>query len=216
MKQIFVIVCILFLVKVASSQEVKINTNFAIETDGTLRVDGNATTWDDLRVTLDKGADAARLKDVGIGGIQIWHFEENRDDAMSFTVQLPHTWKEGSRIYPHIHWMPKSAASGNVEWQFEYSWANYNSSTPEAFPSVSTLTSIGSTGSTSLAHRITSFDDTGGGIDGTGKKISSILICRIRRDAGNVNDTYAGDVGALYFDIHIEINTMGSRSEFSK
>ncbi len=56
-------------------------------------------------------------------------------EAMSFTVQLPHNWKEGTTIFPHLHWMPKAtASSGNVEWNFDYTWANYNSTTPEVIP----------------------------------------------------------------------------------
>ena len=220
MKTLLLIFSALFLLTgltTALGQEVKINHNgtdgLAVEADGTLRADGAATTYDDLRVTLDKGSDAAKLKNI-IGDVQIWHFENNRDDVMSFTVQLPHTYKEGTNIFPHIHWVPTTSGTGNVEWQFEYSWANFNST----FPALTTLTSVGSAGGTALAHKITAFSDggPGEGIDGTGKTISSILLCRIRRDAGQGNDTYSADVGALYFDIHIEVNTMGSRSEYSK
>jgi len=174
--------------------------------------------WDDLRVTLDKGSNAASLEYLsGSSGPQIWYFRNNEGvEAMSFTVQLPHGWKEGSTIHPHLHWLPKSTATGNIEWNFEYSWANYDAVTPEVFPAITTST-VTSTGPfTARAHSITSLTAGNTGIDGTGKKISSILICRIWRNSSNSNDTYSADAGVLFMDFHIQIDGYGSHQEYIK
>ena len=53
------------------------------------------------------------------------------------------------------------------------------------------------------------------GIDGTGHTISSILICRIKRVAAQT-DNYASGIAILDFDIHYEIDTIGSRQELVK
>jgi len=52
-------------------------------------------------------------------------------------------------------------------------------------------------------------------ISGTGKKISSMLICSLTRDVGVAND-YADDAYFLEADFHYEINTVGSRLEMEK
>jgi hypothetical protein len=188
-----------------------------IEADGSLMFEGNATVWDDLRVSLDKGSSSASLEFVwGSAGPQIWYFRDNEGlEAMSFVVQLPHSWKEGTTIYPHIHWLPKASESGNVEWNLDYSWQNYDAATPLAFPAYTTSTVVISGPFVANTHRITSL--TGGtGLDGTTKKISSVLICRIWRNSSNVADSYRDDAGLLSLDFHFQIDTVGSRAEYVK
>lgn len=176
------------------------------------------TRWDDLRVVLDNGSDAASIGYLsGSSGPQIWYFRDNGTvEAMSFTVQLPHSWKEGTTIYPHLHWVPKSSESGNVEWNFEYTWANYDPVTPQVFPAITTSTVVSTGPFTANSHRITALTSANAGIDGTGKKISSILICRIWRNSANASDTYNDYAGVLFVDFHIQIDGWGSREEYIK
>jgi len=206
------------------TQEVKINHNgtdgFAVESDGTPRLDGAATTWNDLRVTLDKGNSSASFSyAIGSSGPQIYWFVDNTLDAMSFTVQLPHDWKQGTTIYPHIHWMPINNNTGTVQWFLEYTWQNYVSAAPVAFPAITTVNNTQLVASNSQSkHLITALTADNAGIDGTGKNISSILICRIYRNAvsGNTTDTYGGNAGALFVDFHYEVDGLGSHSEYTK
>ena len=179
---------------------------------------GQATRWDDLRVTLDKGSSSATLNYfTGSSGPQIWYFLNNGTvESMSFTVQLPHTWKEGTTIYPHIHWSPKNTASGNVEWNFDYSWVNYDPVTPQIFPAITTSTVVASGPFTGQSHVIHALTPGNVGLDGTGKKMSSILICRIWRNSGNTNDTYGADAGLLFVDFHIQVDGYGSHTEYAK
>jgi len=188
-----------------------------VEADGSLKFEGNATVWDDLRVSLDKGSSSASLEYVwGSVGPQIWYFRNNEGlEMMSFVVQLPHSWKEGTTIYPHVHWLPKTSKTGNLEWNLDYSWQNYDASTPQVFPTYTTSTVVATGPFVANTHRITSL--TGGtGLDGTGKKISSILICRIWRNSSNTADTYNDDAGLLSLDFHYQIDTVGSRAEYVK
>lgn len=181
-----------------------------------------AAKWDDLRVVLDNGTNRATFDYLtGSTGPQIYYFRESAGtDMMSFTVQLPHNWKEGTTIYPHLHWLPKTtAATGNVEWKFDYSWINYDPATPEIFPAITTTTVTATSpagGFTAKAHTITPLTTANAGIDGTGKKISSILICRIWRKADNAADSYAYDAGVLFVDFHIQIDSWGSKLEYVK
>jgi hypothetical protein len=188
-----------------------------IEADGSLMFEGDAVVWDDLRVSLDKGSSSASLEYVwGGAGPQIWYFRDNEGlEAMSFVVQIPHSWKEGTIIYPHLHWMPKASESGTVEWNLDYSWQNYDPTTPLAFPTYTTSTATVAGSFVANTHRITSLTN-GAGLNGSDKKISSILICKIWRNSSNSADTYRDDAGLLSLDFHYQIDTVGSRSEYVK
>lgn len=176
------------------------------------------TRWDDLRVVLDNGSSAAQMGYLnGSSGPQIWYFRNNQDvEAMSFTVQLPHSWKEGTTIYPHIHWLPRTTTTGNVEWNFEYTWVNYDPVTPQVFPAITTSTVIATGPFTANTHLITPLIAADAGIAGTGKKISSVLVCRVWRNSNNANDTYNADAGGLFVDFHIQLDSWGSRSTYTK
>ena len=45
--------------------------------------------------------------------------------------------------------------------------------------------------------------------------MSSMLICRLWRDSANAADTYGSDVGLLYIDAHVELDKLGSNSEYT-
>ncbi|MEQ1799098.1 MAG: hypothetical protein ABL872_14185 [Lacibacter sp.] len=183
---------------------------------------GGDVRWDDLRVTLDNGSNAAQINSIpGITGPQLWYFREGAGvEAMSFQVQLPHGWVEGTTIHPHLHWTPRgNNTSGNVEWNLDYSWVNYDPTTPQVFPAATVSTVVASPASGNFvqsAHYITALTAANAGISGTGKKISSILICRIWRNSANAADTYAEDAGVLFLDFHIQVDAAGSRQEYVK
>lgn len=182
-------------------------------------VDSVLFFWEDLRITLDNGSSGTALAYFSgtTAGPQIYYFRNNDGlEAMSFTVQLPHSWKEGSRIYPHLHWSPKLSLKGDVKWNLDYSWVNYNSEKREVFPPFTTLSIISKGPFEANIHDIAMLTKDNEGIDGTGKKVSSILICRLWRYSKDVEDTYNGDAGALFLDFHIQIDGFGSRQEYKK
>jgi hypothetical protein len=52
-------------------------------------------------------------------------------------------------------------------------------------------------------------------ISGTNLKISDTIICHIKRDVGVAND-YANAIYVIEVDAHYQVDTMGSRQEFTK
>ena len=46
--------------------------------------------------------------------------------------------------------------------------------------------------------------------------LSSMLICRLYRDPADAADTYPQDVAFLQFDVHYEIDSLGSETEYGK
>ncbi len=183
--------------------------------DGTMNFAGNATVFDDLTVpgtTVRNSGTSVPSFSVYKNGVYLNFFDPDAINQVYFTVQLPHGWKEGSDINAHVHWVPASdASSTNVTWALEYTWCNLG----DAFSNTTTISSSTiSAGGSATADKqvITSL----GTISGSGKTLSSMLICRFYRDAANSSDTYTGNAGLLQIDFHIEKDAVGSRSFFSK
>jgi len=148
-------------------------------------------------------------------GVFLWMFSASTEQELYFTIQIPHSYKVGSTLFPHVHWTTATGTpSGtNVVWAFEYSIIAIGGT----FPNTSTIsnnTVISPIGSpTGIGqHLITSL----GSISGTGFGISTILVCRLYRSVTDSNDTFGNEVGFLGFDIHYEKDTEGSRTEFTK
>ena len=186
----------------------------SINSSGNLVLMGSATVWEDLRFpaqvlklsgtkpptwTAYQGGEILSFSDQAIVG---------NEERVSFNAQLSHAYKEGSTIYPHIHWVSADTSLGNVVWQLSYSWGNWTGTFPAA--TVTTMTVAKST--TLNYHSMNSFSP----IVGTGKEISSILICELSRNSSNAADTYTSGAYLVEADIHLECNTIGSDIELDK
>lgn len=192
---------------------VEINTD-----DGSVRLRGDATAWDDLLFAASvtkPGATAPSYKAFGpSGSLQALMFEAGHHDEVHFEVQLPHRWKEGSKIYPHVHWTPTTADAGNVVWELEYSWANIDGTFGAPSNMASDATAAGGT---AWVHKLTVLKEAGNSyIDGAGKTMSSMLMCRLHRNSNAGSDTLNKDVAMLDIDFHIEIDSFGSDEEYVK
>jgi hypothetical protein len=214
-----------FLTNHESGKSVYIGTssgNTEFEADGTLRFNGNATVWEDLQIPASSaGAQGGNMPDWAAfrgSTLKTWAFADQNsstnEDELYFTIQLPHSWKEGSPVEPHIHISPENApgSAREVVWKLEYVWANYS----ETYPAVTNTLTATSIISPADDHRhlIASF----GNIvpDGTNDKISSVILCRLSRNSGDASDTYTGRVFLISLDIQFEKDTEGSRVRNSK
>jgi hypothetical protein len=156
--------------------------------------------------------------------LELWWFDDiavaANEHEVFFTAQLPHRYEEGSDISPHIHWVPKGnagAANRCVRWGLEYTWANPG----VTFPAATIIYTDATDDSTQTIqgeqlvasrHYISAFS----GISGTGKVISSMLVCRLFRNSSHADDGYLQEAGLLEFDFHYAVNSMGSSAEYSK
>ncbi|GAH57213.1 unnamed protein product, partial [marine sediment metagenome] len=98
----------------------------------------------------------------------------------------------------------------NVKWELEYTLIDVDGT----FPASTSITVIDAADGTIDKHQVSSFPT----ISGTGLNVSFIMVCRLTRlgNDGSAEDTFVGDVWAHEFDIHFEVNTLGSRQEFIK
>jgi hypothetical protein len=191
--------------------------------DGSLRMEGAATTFTDLNVPVNattrggtKDPDLNRLlRDAGntSQGVFAFDFDKSTEEELYFMVQMPHSWKVGSTIYPHVHWTANNnVGSDVVRWGMEYSWSNVGSSFGNTTIIYGETPIAAASPVTSLMHTITPL----GGITASGKTLSSALVCRIFRDADHTNDDFDYDAVMLMIDFHFEEDSFGSRTEFTK
>lgn len=208
-------------------------SDFGIECGANKTVELINTVIEDMRVPLIRGLvggtnppTLAQFMDNGAGsvGVFAWAFSHQAlpadEEQMFLAIQMSHKYKEGTDIVVHIHWTPRVAGAANefVKWGFEYTWQDVDGT----FGNTTIITSDASTpatattsGDTTLVvdkHYVTLI----GTISGTGRDISSMLICRVFRNSSHADDDLIQDAFAFELDLHFEVNTMGSRYAFSK
>jgi hypothetical protein len=191
--------------------------NFSeFESSGFYKMNGSACAWDDLRVEVEstRSGAVAPATDTGFRGnanMQVINFINTQADEIQFSVQFPHNALPVQTIYPHFHISPFIANAGAAACRFilEYYWADFNTQFP-ALSSTLALTSTW-TGDKQWFHLMAT-NDTGIAFN---KGVSSIMKCRLYRD-NTVTNNLAGKVTGLYFDIHYQLDTLGSRTETSK
>jgi len=171
--------------------------------------------WEDVRVAANnvkvpatKGPTWTVYKSSSVLAFSDREVETN-EERVYFIIQLPHAYKEGTNIRPHIHWVGEDATAGDVVWKLSYSWANMLGT----FPSETSILIANSNSLVADYHNYINLPE----ITGTGKEISSIILCSLRRNSNNELDTYsAKSAYLLEFAIHYQINTPGSKEELSK
>lgn len=184
--------------------------------DGFIVLEGRAVVWDDLRFPAQgiNPVGSAAPPDVEIANPYMGTllFDPSTINVVAGIAQMPHSWKEGTKIYPHIHWMPASTGGGNVVWRFYYMVANVNESFSGTYTALDPV--IAAAGTDSNKHLITSLGD---GIDMAGKTLSAIIMWKLERVATDAtNDTLAGDARLLELDFHYQIDSFGSSLEYQK
>jgi hypothetical protein len=188
---------------------------------------GSAIAWDDLRFpaldtklggSKDPGFAVFKTNGAGSQGVFLYWFDKNTEEELYFVAQLPHRWAQGTDLEVHCHWVPAATAAGagtDVCWGLEYTWVNINGTFGNTALIYGDEQSNGATETlTAGKHYLTEL----GTISGTGKTLSSMLVCRIFRDAGGTGgtDDYDDDAGLLEVDFHIQIDSFGSDDEYAK
>lgn len=173
--------------------------------------------WDDLRFDPTARNTGAKAPSFALwkSGLYLYDFDNaaaGSEKEVFFNVQMPHGWREGTEVYPHVHWLNKTAGGAGelIRWGLEYSVTAIGA----AFPATTTIygTTIEGGGliTTVDSHLITSFAP----IAMTGNRISTVIVCRMFRNSSDAADTYTGTAGLLYIDWHYQTGRPGSRNEY--
>lgn len=180
-----------------------------IAADGTVTLKGAATAWDDLLVELRESVTGQTLKpDWDATNFGLLFPRNSTTEFVAFNFQMPHRWKEGSTVYPHVHFLQDQNLAPTFK--LDYRWVNIGELVPAWTTGYTMGTLVGSqTWTTGLLHRIVS---NATGISATGKAFSSALQIKLYRD----DNTYVGDCITLSFGLHFEIDSFGTSSEYAK
>ncbi len=140
----------------------------------------------------------------------------NLSDWVYGNIQMPHSWKIGSTIYPHIHW--EQIRSWIPNWLVQYrrqknwwakttTWTNYVLDT-----NAYTYTSW-------ELNQITHNDWL---VPPTGAWLSDVVEFRLYRDTANASwlfawaDPHTETARVTFFDVHFERDTLWSNEEYIK
>jgi hypothetical protein len=163
--------------------------------------------WTDLNFPLNQSRVGKNLKpdwdDIQLGLL----FPRNgATEYIDIICQMPHGWKEGSDVNPHVHMIQK--LNQQAVFKYDYVWYNVGDQVPTVWTTVTMNKYAIPYTSGNLAQIV----EAQSFLSGAGKRISSILKIRLYRD----DNVYAGDVLADQFDIHYQIDSNGSILEFIK
>ena len=175
--------------------------------DGTVLLGGDATAFDDLLMPLVQGKQGQTDKPAWDATNLGYLFPQNdATQVLYLNCQIPHRWKVGSTIYPHVHF--EQAANQVPVFKMDYKWASIGSAIPAGWTTY-TMDQLVKTYTSGTIHNIV---NGAAGIAGTDMGISSVLKIKLYRG----DNVYVGNVLATSIDIHIEIDSFGSDTEYSK
>ena len=138
-------------------------------------------------------------------------YRDSQTDTQIIIAQIPHAWREGTVLQPHVHWHKTTAAAGNVVWRLTYQWSAIGQPLGAVVTLTASTTSV-SDGNTANQHALTRL----GSISGEGKKVSDMLLMKLSRLGADDADTYGASARLIEFDIHYQVSSPGSRKEFVK
>ena len=187
--------------------------------DTTLRVASLRLTdsnWDDLRfpasgIDMDKGSTRYAFDSVNMG---ILFDADSRypEEQLNMGGQLPHHGKAESNLHPHIHWEQDSAIIPN----FLLAWRITNNGVAPGAWTFSIIDNHKFTYVSGSIIQISEFDE----ISMVGSTISCILEFKLWNDTANTSTEFVGAVAKAVlfkeFDIHYEIDSLGSDDEYVK
>jgi hypothetical protein len=174
------------------------------------------TYWDDLRV----GAGQFWRGTAGNPNQLVWKttlalYEFTTGDQLYFTTQMPHTYKEGTDIKPHIHWTPHTRGvieSGKtVNWRLDLTVKNIDG----IFGAATTYDLTDTCDGADEKHQ---FQYATADISGTGLTISNMLVGRLYRLAGDTwtTNTPGNNPALLELDFHYEMDSPGAHTDLVK
>lgn len=193
-----------------STNGIKINKG------GELTLIGTATVWDDLQFPIAVGkvpATNAPTFETFTTNTRAYAFSV--DDYIDLqSAEPPHAWKEGSTADVHIHIALKTAQNTGsnryAKFTVYIAIADHLGTTTELTPVTAELT-IG-TGSAALKHYMFDMGD----VTLTGYHIGSQFTAMVKRIAATGGTEYADDVYITQVGMHMERDSLGSKTETSK
>jgi hypothetical protein len=133
---------------------------------------------------------------------------------MITNVQMNHDRLNGAVVQPHLHWWQTEDHSPH--WLVKYRWQINGGAKTTAW----TNYKLDQLAFTYVSGTLNQISEGAGITPPTGDGISDILQIQITRDTTSTvyvgADPYTAAVHATSFDVHLELDTLGSREESIK
>ena len=152
------------------------------------------------------------------GGIAA-EFVDTSDNYVYMTIQLPHSYKEGTDIELHLHWTTNGngAAGGagteNIGWIATSSASSPTLDGSEFWPAQTTHAEVIVDVNAFTQHDHWATDIAT--ISGIGMKASECIIISFHRNTGVANNSSLHAI-VVSADAHFQKDTIGSRTEYAK
>lgn len=165
--------------------------------------------WRDLRAPLI-GAKQGGVNDPTLlafapsGGIKQYAFAV--DDEVFLAFHIDHDIKQGSTIFPHVHWSSNGASTNSVKWEIEYTITSRNDVAPTSFPAPTTITLEASTTGVAWQHIVTEH-----GVGFPAPEVDSLVVAHLTRVTNGATDN-PDDIFGLFMDLHYEAQQYGTVS----
>lgn len=178
---------------------------------------GTATVWDDKEMPMTGQRISAPGSKVVESTNNLVAFTTNcpLTDYVGMNIQMSHSKKLDSIIYPHLHWNQDSTKLPN--WIVEYRWVHGGLAIPTTWSYSTRRQQV-----YPLTAGISQITDFVALNPTTNEGLSSILQVKLKRDSANASakfastDPYGASAFAMSFDIHYERDSMGSDDEYVK
>lgn len=184
--------------------------NLTIEADGTIKNNGNGTCWKDIDIDLSAqtsgGSVPALIAVNGDPYIQARAYAGTGAtvEQLGGSKELAHEMLFGTDIIPHIHWAPTTADAGNVKWQLRYMLVNRAGT----YSGGATISVTDAAPGVAWKGLRSSFP----AISTAGILAGSRIMFTLFRDPADAADTYAHDVIAPNFGVHVQVDMLGTRT----
>lgn len=154
--------------------------------------------WQDLLCTIE-----ARSTGVGIptytalpaGPTNVDAYQFAAGDTVSFYVHMPHDYKWGTAMYPHVHWIANTASTNTVTWRIQYSFARGYGI--DQFGASTTIDITQANSGVAMTHMIAEPAE-GSGIVISNNEPDAILLCSLTLQTNNL----PVNPFAFYVDMH--------------
>jgi len=185
-------------------------------TDKTLILE--ETVYEDIQFPTESGKVPASnyptYENFTSANIEAYAFSVN-DKLQLYANEPPHGWKEGTVGSAHVHFCLKTEQSTGsdrfAKFELIFAYSDYNGVWAEQ-AAITQETTI-PTGAAALQSYLTAFTST---VTLTGLHIGAQIKCRVRRIAATGGTEYADDIYISQVGVHVEKDTLGSRTLSSK
>ena len=163
--------------------------------------------WDDLRFPLTRDKQGQSDKpDFDFTDLGLLFPQNNAAEIVYLIVQFKHNRKDYTNVRPHMHFIQDNVLT--PVYKMDYRWYENGDLMPGGFTTITAVDFVFTYAAGNMSQMV-SFPEIDGSAIGS---LSSIMDIKLYRD----DNVAIGDSLAKEFDIHYEIDSLGSRGELVK